>query len=321
MDNEIKGEGNSANFTFRMHDPRLNRFFTVDPLTQKYPHYSPYSFSGNKLINSRELEGLEEMLAIDKVGNNQSAWFYVDRREMGHFGGIFSSSFGGENSFVKASIYNTEKLKSSLYRTISERHSYYNFVHLYMKEKGISNQWFKAAAEVTKYNPFALEVGVGAAAKSATNMWFLSDSSEEFLRGGNEFLFSHNMNNAKRIIENEGVINDSFADANGVEQSFFGLAGADLDLKLVEYEQTLVQTYMNNFKKNNPKADMANIVGQINSSFSNPLAPNSVSKVIREFFTEKDKNGNETINFDFSNYEHRVKLGQEIIKDLYEEED
>ncbi|WP_123803404.1 RHS repeat protein [Flavivirga aquatica] len=60
-DDEVKGEGNSINFTFRMYDPRINRFFAIDPLTYNYPHYSPYSFSGNKLISHRELEGGEEM--------------------------------------------------------------------------------------------------------------------------------------------------------------------------------------------------------------------------------------------------------------------
>jgi RHS repeat-associated protein len=60
-DDEIKGgSGNSLNYTFRMHDPRVGRFFAVDPLTHKYPHYTPYSFSGNKVIQFVELEGLEE---------------------------------------------------------------------------------------------------------------------------------------------------------------------------------------------------------------------------------------------------------------------
>jgi len=43
-----------------MHDPRIGRFFAVDPLTPDYPHYTPYSFSGNKVIHKVELEGLEE---------------------------------------------------------------------------------------------------------------------------------------------------------------------------------------------------------------------------------------------------------------------
>jgi len=60
VDNEIKGNGNSVNYKYRMHDPRLGRFFSVDPLTPKYPHYTPYSFSGNKVIHKVELEGLEE---------------------------------------------------------------------------------------------------------------------------------------------------------------------------------------------------------------------------------------------------------------------
>ena len=59
MDNEIKGEGNSINYKFRMHDPRVGRFFAVDPMVHAYPWYTPYQFSGNTPIMSTELEGLE----------------------------------------------------------------------------------------------------------------------------------------------------------------------------------------------------------------------------------------------------------------------
>lgn len=64
MDDEIKGEGNSINFEYRMHDPRVGRFFAVDPLTKKYPYYSPYAFSGNRVIDKVELEGLEPKTII-----------------------------------------------------------------------------------------------------------------------------------------------------------------------------------------------------------------------------------------------------------------
>ncbi len=66
-DDEIKGEGNSFNYKYRMHDARVGRFFAVDPLTAKYPHYTPYSFSGNKVINSIELEGLEDLKITGNV--------------------------------------------------------------------------------------------------------------------------------------------------------------------------------------------------------------------------------------------------------------
>ncbi|SHI45869.1 RHS repeat-associated core domain-containing protein [Flavobacterium haoranii] len=58
-DDEIKGEGNSINYTFRMHDPRVGRFFATDPLEKKYPMLTPYQFSGNRLIDSKEIEGME----------------------------------------------------------------------------------------------------------------------------------------------------------------------------------------------------------------------------------------------------------------------
>lgn len=74
-DDEVKGEGNSVNYKFRMHDPRIGRFFAVDPLSRSYPWYSPYSFSGNKVIAWGELEGLEEYYRADgsyigKVGSS-----------------------------------------------------------------------------------------------------------------------------------------------------------------------------------------------------------------------------------------------------------
>lgn len=62
MDDEVKGEGNSVNYRFRMHDPRLGRFFAIDPLNADYPWNSPYAFSENVVINAVELEGLEKVV-------------------------------------------------------------------------------------------------------------------------------------------------------------------------------------------------------------------------------------------------------------------
>ena len=60
-DDEVKGEGNSVNFSYRMHDPRVGRFFVVDPLALKFPWNSSYAFSENRLIDAVELEGGESM--------------------------------------------------------------------------------------------------------------------------------------------------------------------------------------------------------------------------------------------------------------------
>ena len=61
-DDEVKGSGNSVNYKYRMHDPRIGRFFSVDPLAPSYPHNSPYAFSENRVIDGVELEGLEYRL-------------------------------------------------------------------------------------------------------------------------------------------------------------------------------------------------------------------------------------------------------------------
>ena len=56
-DDEVKGDGNTVNYTFRMHDTRLGRFLTVDPLTKSFPYLSSYQFSANSPIQFIELEG------------------------------------------------------------------------------------------------------------------------------------------------------------------------------------------------------------------------------------------------------------------------
>ena len=60
-DDEIKGAGNSVNYKFRVHDPRIGRFFAVDPLQKSFPWNSSYAFSENRLIDHVELEGLESI--------------------------------------------------------------------------------------------------------------------------------------------------------------------------------------------------------------------------------------------------------------------
>src|SRR5690554_2112537 len=61
MDDEVKGEGNSINYKYRMHDPRVGRFFAVDPLSSEYPWNSPYAFSENRVLDAIELEGAESL--------------------------------------------------------------------------------------------------------------------------------------------------------------------------------------------------------------------------------------------------------------------
>ena len=58
-DNEVLGEGALHAFEYRMHDTRIGRFWSVDPLAAKFPWNSAYAFAENRVVDGRELEGLE----------------------------------------------------------------------------------------------------------------------------------------------------------------------------------------------------------------------------------------------------------------------
>jgi RHS repeat-associated protein len=76
-DDEIKGEGNSLNYTFRMHDPRVGRFFAEDPLRASFPHNSPYAFSENRVIDGVELEGKEYKTIHYSIGFHPNGDIYI----------------------------------------------------------------------------------------------------------------------------------------------------------------------------------------------------------------------------------------------------
>src|SRR5690606_41192474 len=56
---------NWDSFKWRNYDYAMGRFMSVDPLTEEYQTWSPYVFSGNRVIDARELEGLEPKLLTD----------------------------------------------------------------------------------------------------------------------------------------------------------------------------------------------------------------------------------------------------------------
>ena len=115
------------------------------------------------------------------------------------------------------------------------------------------------------------------------------------------------MKNAKDLLA-DGKLSGGFIDANGANQSFEGLTGLALDLKMVEFEQSKVQEYINSYKVN----DLNTIISGINELMKNPVAPGNVKAVMKESFND----GN---SFNFKSYKDRVKLGQELIKKAHNE--
>ncbi len=63
MDNEVAGTGNQYDYGFRIYNPRLGRFLSIDPLASKYPHWTPYQYASNTPIWAIDLDGLEAVIS------------------------------------------------------------------------------------------------------------------------------------------------------------------------------------------------------------------------------------------------------------------
>jgi len=124
---ELDKEVVQYDYGFRIYDPRLVRFKSVDPLTRSYPMLTPYQFASNRPIDGVDLDGLEYLtvhlyFAKDKDGNT-----YLQKTEkqdfrnmtaeqikLAHgmdtkeFYGRFSTSFGKEGRGVKWVYHNTD---------------------------------------------------------------------------------------------------------------------------------------------------------------------------------------------------------------------
>ena len=71
-DDEIKGEGNSVNYNFRMHDSRLGRWLGVDPHFVSYPAFSPYCSMINNPINVVDPDGKDIYIIIWNSKDNET---------------------------------------------------------------------------------------------------------------------------------------------------------------------------------------------------------------------------------------------------------
>jgi RHS repeat-associated protein len=66
-DDEWNGEGNMYNYGFRIHDPRLGRFLSVDPLAPDYPELTTYQYASNTPIQAIDLDGLEGVVPVTPI--------------------------------------------------------------------------------------------------------------------------------------------------------------------------------------------------------------------------------------------------------------
>ena len=90
------GSITNYDYGFRIYNPAVGKFLSVDPLTREYPWYTPYQFAGNAPIVARDLDGAEpESMVTWQIERDNKAYLkgqitekeYYDRAKARLFGG------------------------------------------------------------------------------------------------------------------------------------------------------------------------------------------------------------------------------------------
>lgn len=60
--------GSDLDYGARIYDSRICRFLSIDPISKKYPWYTPYQYAGNTPIQAIDLDGKEPDYIVSKRG-------------------------------------------------------------------------------------------------------------------------------------------------------------------------------------------------------------------------------------------------------------
>jgi RHS repeat-associated protein len=63
-DEGMGGGGSTYDYGFRIYNPNLGRFLSLDPIAKEFPWNSPYSYAENDVIRSIDLDGLEKVVVV-----------------------------------------------------------------------------------------------------------------------------------------------------------------------------------------------------------------------------------------------------------------
>ncbi len=283
---------NSYDYGFRIYNPRIAKFLSVDPLTKSYPWYTPYQFAGNTPIQAIDLDGLEKVIVtkyayligyIPKL--KKSEWYVIEDQV-------------DWKSFSSAAKYNIGSNNPGAYQNIEDRHNWY----VWAAQNAKDNYWFSAASNVTSWSM------VGGAEMLGSGI-FISKDAKDVLVGANKFLLKENFKNFGKYAMGEGPVT-----WNG--KSYGHLSGKDLDNQMVVIEMSTLQGYLDDFKsdyiKKNGEEKWDNLKQDLNSLFSNKFLRKFTPEANKYAQDEFKKEFGEDETFDFTNLEHRIFQGQKM---------
>jgi RHS repeat-associated protein len=117
-------------YGFRIYNPAIARFLSVDPLTRKYPELTPYQFASNTPIQAIDLDGLEA--------------FFIHGTDEGVYGERFRPEskrellrITGNSQLDRDFLWNAPLTNNALTRNISARRLVY---HIYKRRNEMIQQ-------------------------------------------------------------------------------------------------------------------------------------------------------------------------------------
>ena len=178
-DNEVLGEGALHSFEYRMHDTRIGRFWSVDPLAGKFPWNSTYAFAENMPIWARELEGLEAKIAIAGVGGEDT---YYSKSDINAFEaralkltkeGFDETQVRNGVSLINA-LKDATKKEGSILKIVSFAHSSESGIYLDNNEGFYSTSTFPSENKYANVNMLAKEVSKGNVKFETDAVWIFA---------------------------------------------------------------------------------------------------------------------------------------------------
>ena len=184
-DNEVFGKMALHAFEFRMHNARLGRFWSVDPLAAKYPWNSSYAFAENMPIWARELEGLEAKISIAGSGGENTHYSKSDinafeaRALMLKKNGFENIQVQNGMSIINALMDATKK-EGSILKIVSFAHSGPSGIFLNNNEGFYANPMFYSVNQYANVDMLATEVSKGTVKFESKAIWIFASCSTAY---------------------------------------------------------------------------------------------------------------------------------------------
>ena len=185
-DEGMGGGGSTYDYGFRIYNPALGRFLSVDLLSHDYPFYSPYLFAGNKPIVALDLDGLEELdykVYAEKMKTGATLLNKVAFR--GHQPHVTDNEYWGPAEGGVGLVMKAAQDPAKAFNHIFEHPEDYKFgcaeyiqvVMLYGKLQAMGDQKFNEYIKAIDNGKFGID-SYGATGNKVDNQWYLNDDGK-----------------------------------------------------------------------------------------------------------------------------------------------